>query len=164
MLSTDPASRTKRGTFAPGVSGNPSGRPKDVDSLRARCRELTPRLIEELNTIALDPDEDTKAPLAVLTAHVDLDPEENIRGLPLDDLADEYAAMVGYMAPSRRVRTIEHQPALSDLDELSRIQAKVREEREPPRRTRVRRINNVGNVGTRKGVPRIRGENGCIRL
>jgi hypothetical protein len=34
--------------FKPGVSGNPSGRPKIVEELKSRCRDLTPKILERL--------------------------------------------------------------------------------------------------------------------
>jgi hypothetical protein len=56
-----PANRSASGQFVPGASGNPAGRPRDTESLRARAREMSVRLLEELNAIALDEDEPTSS-------------------------------------------------------------------------------------------------------
>jgi hypothetical protein len=45
---TPPDSRTEKGTFKPGVSGNPGGTPKGAADVRALARTYTRRAIERL--------------------------------------------------------------------------------------------------------------------
>jgi hypothetical protein len=44
----DPESRTERGTFKPGVSGNPGGTPKGASDVRALARSYTKQAVERL--------------------------------------------------------------------------------------------------------------------
>ena len=44
----DPESRTERGTFKPGHSGNPGGTPKGASDVRALARSYTKRAVERL--------------------------------------------------------------------------------------------------------------------
>jgi hypothetical protein len=125
-----PANRTESGRFAPGSSGNPNGRPRDTFSLRARCRELSPRLIEERNAIALDPEEPTgsrieaaeliisyghgKPVQGVITAVASLDVELPKNATELDKHMAEYAAMIGAQVGDEPPRLIDRtalQPA-----------------------------------------------------
>jgi hypothetical protein len=45
---TEPANRTEAGTFKPGVSGNPSGRPKSDIEIKELARAHTVEAIERL--------------------------------------------------------------------------------------------------------------------
>ena len=49
--------RAANGRFAPGVSGNPGGRPGLSPELRAKLNELTPRAIERLVEVMNGPDD-----------------------------------------------------------------------------------------------------------
>lgn len=49
-----PAVERVRGKFAPGVSGNPGGRPKDVERVRALALEKSPGAVKVLDEIAHD--------------------------------------------------------------------------------------------------------------
>lgn len=44
----DPANRLSSGRFAPGVSGNPSGRPSGYAEFRALCREHSDKAVATL--------------------------------------------------------------------------------------------------------------------
>src|ERR1043166_8994138 len=49
--------RNGLGHWVPGTSGNPGGRPKPPDGLRARLAELSPRAVERLGEL-LDSDDE----------------------------------------------------------------------------------------------------------
>ena len=47
--------KQKGGRFKPGQSGNPSGRPKIPEDVKAAFKELTPQAVETLKGIMLNP-------------------------------------------------------------------------------------------------------------
>ena len=58
--------RDDKGRFLPGVSGNPSGRPKGVREVRVRASELTLEMLEILAAMARDPEEKATAKVAAI--------------------------------------------------------------------------------------------------
>lgn len=58
------ADRLPSGRFAPGVTGNPGGRPKAVRDVAAAARELTADAIATLAQIMKDPNEPSTARIA----------------------------------------------------------------------------------------------------
>ncbi len=53
--------REANGQFRPGVSGNPGGRPAQLAEVTELARARTPKVIEALYGIVLDPDQPTGA-------------------------------------------------------------------------------------------------------
>jgi hypothetical protein len=63
--------RRSNGTFAPGMSGNPRGRPAAWDDMTALCREHTPLAIATLTEIAAGKANPPAARVAAATALLD---------------------------------------------------------------------------------------------
>src|ERR1700752_2936978 len=59
------------GSFKPGRSGNPGGRPKVVAEVRDLARQHTAMAIETLRSIAADPKKDPRARVAAANALLD---------------------------------------------------------------------------------------------
>jgi hypothetical protein len=66
-----PANRTKTGQFAPGASGNPSGRPRRAQDLAALAREHTEAAIEVLVEIMTNTAASPGARIAAANALLD---------------------------------------------------------------------------------------------
>jgi len=92
--------RNQAGQFAPGVSGNPQGRPKrPPDPLRARLAEAAPQLLEGL--LAAASRGDTAAARILLDRVVPtLKPQEAPQALdlPVGGLAAQAGAIIGLTA------------------------------------------------------------------
>ncbi len=97
--------------FKPGVSGNPSGRPKDIMAFRTRCRNLSRKLLDQIRDRMADPDVSLGDVVSAFKAVAD-------RGgfLPADRqgaLEASHARIVmallavGALAPAERVKLLE---------------------------------------------------------
>jgi hypothetical protein len=90
-------SRRTNGTFAPGISGNPHGRPKAWDEMTALCREHTPLAIATLAEIAGDKKQPAASRVTAAVALLDRGygrPAQSLdiraqAGNPFDGISDE---------------------------------------------------------------------------
>jgi hypothetical protein len=63
---TAPANRDEQGRFPKGVSGNPTGRPKNDGWFRELCRKRTVKALKALTSALSDPDSRVAAAKALL--------------------------------------------------------------------------------------------------
>ena len=127
--------KKKRGSWKPGQSGNPAGRPPgvgEVGKLRAAIGERVPELLAAMMTKALDGDvgaarlllERAIAPLKAIEQAVELQ-------LPADDTltaqgrAVMTAVSVGELAPSQGAALLGAIGTLAKIHELDELTARI---------------------------------------
>lgn len=123
--------RTSQGTFAPGVSGNPAGRPKSASTeLRRQLSEHGTELVSKAVEMALAGDAQAlricldriAPPLKAQPApiHVDLDGAEGLAGVSRRLVDEAAAGRVPADVASQLVSALGQVARITEIDELER--------------------------------------------